>query len=308
MKKILYKFPIFLITLIFIISIFTIIPGDSEAASGPISIICIGLDQPTQTADVSPGSYGSVEFSGTVSLELNSATTAIVTLFVQDTWGTAEVKPEALQFSSNDRGTKVFRVSVRVPLGTSASEVGYILVNAYGTLYPSNRKLPDAPSGGVPGRIDIEPYYEFGVNCADKYKNVRAGDEVEFKINIENQGNYVDNYTIRIDNQDELINKGLTVYLDKEYLEIPEKNASSVKLKLRSSEIVNSFNLNDIQLNVSSNLFSEENGKPLFEPEILRVCVRPGWALSLTEFSATVILMILIFVLIVGAIYKKKLI
>jgi hypothetical protein len=163
-----YWLVVMWITLIFLLIIFYQIPEGASAAPH-YCISTIGLDQPTQTADVSPGSLGTVEFSGTVSVSMNGATTAIVTIIAEDTWGTAKVEPPALQFSNTDSGSKVFRVSVKVPTHTSTSDHGQVRIFGRMVKYPSGEIGTVQPRDGVVGRIDIEPYYDFETYYPSKY-------------------------------------------------------------------------------------------------------------------------------------------
>jgi hypothetical protein len=247
---------------------------NAEAPSGPSQIATLGLDQPTQTADVSPGSLGTVEFSGTVSCELNSATTAIVSLTATDTWGTAEVEPPALQFSNTDSGDKVFRVSVQAPLGTSSSESGQVVISGKVIYYPSQLIGTVQPRDGVVGRIDIEPYYDFETYYPSKYQLGWYGSHFVYTGYIENRGNSIDTYSINIDNKKELENKGFVLSLKENEINISERMVKPFKIIVNPPIEYSFDNIIQMKVSVHSKRFFEDTGIELKNTDILRIDLR----------------------------------
>jgi hypothetical protein len=285
-----------------------VINSDSSKGAYVPTISTLGLDQPTQTADVSPGSLGTVEFSGTVSCELNSATTAIVTLTAEDTWGTAVVTPEAIQFSSSDRSDKVFRVSVQAPLGISSSIVGQVIVKGSIVYYPSNLKGTVQPRDGIVGRIDIEPYYDFKLKCFDKYiESIPNYNEV-FNIHLLNLGNHIDTFHINIENDDELKKKGLDVHSIFKVLNIREKEERVVMVKIKTPNGFNVYGLHEINISAYSQLYLEESGEYLIDSTILRIRIPEHTFFQSYEFcvSSFIIYLVIGIVPIIWKIKRKK--
>jgi hypothetical protein len=248
------------------------VPEETEAAT-VLPIATIGLDQPTQTADVSPGSLGTVEFSGTVSCELNSATTAIVSLMAQDTWGSATVVPSALQFSNTDGGDKVFRVSVKAPLYTSRNTVGQVVITGRVVMYPSSLYGTVQPRDGIVGRIDIEPFYKFQLNAPSKYQEVGPGQQLVYNVHIANQGNIRDTFQIEIENEDKLTEQGFVISLSQRVIDVEELEEKVVKLTVNTPIEWNIWKnkVTGVKVNVFSMLYFEETGTPLNQIEVFKV-------------------------------------
>jgi hypothetical protein len=246
-----------------------------EGAVAPtvLPIATIGLDQPTQTADVSPGSLGTVEFSGTVSCELNSATTAIVSLMAQDTWGSATVVPSALQFSSNDRSDKVFRVSVKAPLYTSRNTVGQVVITGRVVMYPSSLYGTVQPRDGIVGRIDIQPFYKFQLSAPSKYQEVGPGQQLVYNLHIANQGNIRDTFQLEIENEDKLIKDEFVISISQRVVDVEELEERVIKITVNTPIKWNIWknDVTGVKVSVFSVLYFEESGTPLSQIEVLNV-------------------------------------
>jgi hypothetical protein len=248
------------------------VPEESEAAT-VLPIATIGLDQPTQTADVSPGSLGTVEFSGTVSCELNSATTAIVSLIAQDTWGSATVVPSAVQFSSNDRSDKVFRVSVKAPLYTSRNTVGQVVITGKVVMYPSSLYGTVQPRDGVVGRIDIQPFYKFQLSAPSKYQEVGPGQQLVYNLHIANQGNIRDTFQLEIENEDKLIKDEFVISISQRVVDVEELEERVIKITVNTPIKWNLWknDVDGVKVSVFSVLYFEESGTPMNQIEVLNV-------------------------------------
>jgi hypothetical protein len=144
-------------------NILLIIPTEVRSAT-ILPTATIRLNEPSQTAAVGPDDDGLVEFTGTVSVEFNSATTVVVSLNAKDTWNSATVVPSALQFSVEDSGDKIFRVSVQAPLGTDSNVAGKLTVLGKWVMYPTSMTGSCDPANGVEGSIYIEKYHQASYN------------------------------------------------------------------------------------------------------------------------------------------------
>ncbi len=248
------------------------IPEESEAAT-VLPIATIALDQPTQVADVSPGALGTVEFSGTVSCEMNSATSAIVSLTATDTWGTATVTPSAIQFTNTDSSDKVFRVSVKAPLYTSRNTVGQVIVSGKVVMYPTTLVGTVSPREGVIGRIDIEPYFKFQLRAIKKYQEIGPGQTVAYNLHIINQGNIRDTFQISIDNEDKLTEQGFVVTISERQVDIEELEEKKITISINTPIEWNVWKnkVSGIKVSVFSQLYFEETGTPLSQIEIFKV-------------------------------------
>ncbi len=269
----LIKLGIMIGILLMVVIIPTIqLPDEAEAAT-VLPIATIALDSPTQAADVSPGSLGTVEFSGTVTCELNSATSAIVSLSATDTWNSATVSPSALQFSSNDRGAKSFFVSVKAPLFTSRNQVGKVTVTGRVVMYPSTLVGTVQPREGVPGRIDIEPFYKFHISSPKKYQEVGPGQTLAFTLNIKNEGNSKDTFRITVENEDKLTDQGFIVQLSERQLDIEEQEEQKITIQVNTPIEWNLWKnkVTGIKVSVQSMLHMDEFGTPLLLDDTFKV-------------------------------------
>jgi hypothetical protein len=247
-----------------LLALFLIIPGNSNAFT-VLPIATISLDQSSQTADVSPGSLGLVEFTGTVTCECMTGTTAIVSLSASDTWGSATITPSAIQFSANDKGPKNFSVAVKAPLGTSSNTVGQVVVTGRVVMYPSSLYGTVQPRDGVVGRIDIAPYYKFSTYTNNPEIQCQQGAQTECCFYIDNLGNAEDTFQISTTNDDQLFNSGLQVTVDTPEVMINEQETEDIFVSIITSESAGIYSEYNLQLEVASFGYEQETGAPLKE-------------------------------------------
>jgi hypothetical protein len=184
------------------------------------------------------------------------------------------VNPSNLKFSSSDGGDKVFRVSVRAPIGESFKSIGFVVIQGVAIKYPSVILEPVIPRDGVIGRIDIQPYYDFQVVSTSKYAEVYPGKDTTFQLFIENLENIHDEYSIMIEDERYLSLKGLECSLSTSVVNIPEDLSKAINLTV---EVQNDFfnkHTFDIVLNISSLKYFEERGVPLYILKVYRIKVQ----------------------------------
>lgn len=161
----------------------------------------IELDHPVQTAHVGPGENGTVNFTGTVTAEAtgpgDNVQSIQITLDAASQWPTT-ISPTSLTIQASQQGVPVpFEVTVRVPNFTSAAISGEVIVSG------SVRTLPGAPiTYSIPearGIINIAPYAMLSVQCNDPSQEARPGDTVVFHLDLQNNGNYYDNVSMELE-------------------------------------------------------------------------------------------------------------
>lgn len=228
-----------------------------------LPIVTLGLDQSYQEADVSPNGTGWVEFTGTVSCELNDATRAVVELQSTDTWDSSTITPSALQFSRDSPEDKTFRVSVTAPLGTSRNVVGQVTVTGSVIMYPGGIYGTVQPSEGVTGRIDILPYYGFSLHCNESSIDAEPGSEAVYELIIQNKGNIRDTFSISIINPNDLINEGFEISLSSAISEIEENMKQKIIIEVKVPQSGTFVNREfEIEVEVISELGSMEDVLP----------------------------------------------
>jgi hypothetical protein len=216
---------LFFSSLIMVLQIST--PIYAQAQDPTVSIT---LEQPHQTADVSPDGDGKVEFDGYVSVYFDFSTTVIVSLTVTDTWKSAQVTPSTIQFSERDYIDKLFRVQVQVPKGSSSNTVGEVVVKGKWTIYPEDKSGDCYPINGVKGKIDVNQYYDFNYNVKNLFTETDIGERAAFTLDIQNTGNYNETFTFSIDNLEELEGKDFNVKLSTDRIMIPMNDERTITI------------------------------------------------------------------------------
>jgi hypothetical protein len=294
------------IFLIFLFSnIFLIIPTGVRSAT-ILPIATISLNEPSQTAAVGPDDDGLVEFSGTVSVEFNSATTVIVSLNAKDTWNSATVVPSALQFSVEDSGAKTFRVSVQAPLGTDSNVVGKLTVLGKWVMYPTSMTGECDPANGVEGTIYIEKYHQASYNVDDLQKTTDAGSSVQFRVFIQNTGNYDETYSFDIVNFDELNDKGIKVKFSANTIQVPRWGNLSFSVLVDTANGQRWEGVHNIQISISPEKVVKNGGQPyLIELKVV-IDYKSGVEYFIDISPYIVILIIIVIVLVIIARWHKK--
>lgn len=272
--------------LFFIISI----PQPVSGIQG-LPTVKIALTEPSKTAHVGPGDTGKVVFSGMVRVTLNQATRVVVSLDADDTWDSAVVSPESLLFSAN--GEQPFTVNVTAPPRESFSTIGSVTVTGQWVMYPGGLTGPAKPPDGVDGRINIAQFYDFELISPKTLIETSPGEQVEFKLVVQNNGNGMDVFSIDVQNLNELNNKGFQVTLSQvnmEVLENPAEDIITIVVNVPSS--ASSLGNNDIKIEVSSVNGASENVPTQTFTFVVRV---PNESIvATTEFSFIIVIIVLI--------------
>ncbi len=232
----------------------------STSSASALPTVAISLTEVSQTAHVGPGDTGEVSFNGMVSVTLNPMTRVVVSLAAEDTWGSSVVSPETLLFTED--GTQGFVVNVTVPLGTSFTNSGMVTVTARWTMYPGTIGGSAEPVDGAQGRIEIAQYFQFSLNSKLLYLETAPGNEVEFELDITNEGNFFDTFSIEITNDYKLNLYGFQTALSSSNVEIPEKENETIKILLRTPTSESSLGEYEIQVKVWSDKGLDEEIQP----------------------------------------------
>ena len=195
--------------------------------------VSLAFIEPSQCADVGPNDTGEVKFNGVVSVSINMATRVIVNLSAEDTWNSAIVTPDSIVFTSST--DKSFIVTVSAPLGTSFNELGMVIVTGTWTSYPGEYTGSANPVNGAISRIDINQFFKFSLESDVISKEVTPGSELQFELIINNEGNYIETFTLEIINQEELSTKGIDVGLTQANIEILENGNETIIISLQTN-------------------------------------------------------------------------
>jgi uncharacterized protein (UPF0333 family) len=232
-----------------------------------------------------------VRFNGTVSVECSPATRVVVSLDASDTWGSAEVNPSTLTFSSS--GDQPFSVTASARERESTTTVGTVTVTGRWIMYPGSIGGSAQPTDGVHGRINIAQFYEFSLKCKKVFIETSPGEQVEFRLIVQNNGNGVDVFSVDVQNLNELNSKDFQVTLSRVNIEIMENPAEElVTISVNVPSGASSLGENGIIIEVSSVNGASENVPAQTFTFVVRV---PNESIvATTEFSFIIVIIVLI--------------
>jgi hypothetical protein len=184
----------------------------------------VALIETSNTADVGPDDTGESQFNGVVSVAMDQAKRVIVNLSAEDTWNSAIISPNTLEFSSN--GDKQFVVKVYAALGSNFTEPGLLTVYGNWTGSPGNFSGKANPEQGAVGRIDINQFHNFSLSSPKTNFESTQGSQIVCTLVIYNLGNFMDTFSLDIKNYEELSKKNIEVVLTQSNIEILQKPAN----------------------------------------------------------------------------------
>jgi hypothetical protein len=210
----------------------------------------IALTEQSKVAHVGPGDNGTVTFTGVVSVTMNQLTRVVVSLTSEDTWDSSVVSPSSIMFTSN--GDKPFGVSVTAPPGTSFSNTGTVTVLGRWSMYPGGLSGPANPQQGAVGRIDIAQYFKFSIDSEQSYQEAKPGADLRFDLNVNNEGNWMDTFSIELTNDNDLLKIGINCKLIQSNIELLEKANETICINIETPAGKDKFGTYRINVKVQS--------------------------------------------------------
>jgi hypothetical protein len=275
---------------------------DKSDANPIIPTVVLALTESNKTAHVAPGDTGVVTFSGIVTVTCNPLTRVVVSLAAEDTWGSAEVDPSSILFSSS--GEQPFGVSVRARERESTKNTGIVTVIGRWTMYPGSLTGPAQPQEGVQGRINIAQFFKFTTKSPKAFIETKPGENVDFQLIICNTGNGMDEFSVTVLNSDDLSNQGFKISLSESQISIPENPAEgTINISVDISSSVSVIGYHKLEVEVKS-LNSDESGDgPVVQNFVIKI---PEENIATTiEFSVIIIIIILVVALVLLQYFKK---
>ena len=231
-KRVFKLFICLVISLSLFLPILNIIPGsDAELGSqlpGPPQVY-IELLEFNKTANVGPGDDGVVTFDGLVHVTKPSATSLIVTLSATADLVAVSVSPVTLPFEGNEE-EKPFSVSARANSGESAETVATVVVTGTWQLNPGSITGTAQPPEGVTARVSIAQFYEFSLSSNMLKAETKGSDSVEFELTIQNEGNGLDTFRIKVENEFDLDDQGFQVSVSESEVDIYERQSAKITI------------------------------------------------------------------------------
>jgi hypothetical protein len=212
------------------------------------------------------------------------------------------LEPSSIVFTRNDE--KYFTVQVRAPNGESLTNTGTVTVTGRWEIEPQGTKGPADPLQGVVGRINIEQFYKFSISSSKTSKVCKPGDSVIFKLDIRNEGNFFDAFSIELINEEELNDKHTIAILTRSNIEILSNSTKTVGIEVNLGDCVRSLGKHEIKMRVSS-----ENGlREGVEPQefTFEVDVPQNNIIYTSDFSNAVIIIILIIIVVLFIFWRIR--
>jgi hypothetical protein len=302
MKKNSVLIKLYLIVILSSLLLSIILPTTSAMSidqNPGLPTVTVSLIDTVKTAHVGPGSDGTVEFNGTVTVSMNPATSVVVSLSAEDTWGSAEVSPSEMLFSKS--GEQSFTVKVDARPRESTQTTGTVTVTGRWRLYPGTLGGSAEPPEGATGRINIAQFYKFTLKSPKAFIETSLDSEVEFTLIIQNRGNGIDVFSIGINNMDKMDEKDITVSLSQVTAQILENPTEhSIELRVTIPKDSKCIGYHTIKAGVTS----EGGGIQ----QMLRFVIRipDEEVLYTTEFSTLIIIIILVIILCIAFFWHRR--
>lgn len=244
--------------LIFFLVIITIqtLSNNVTAIGEPEVSLEFGEGGNVQEASVEPGNHNPAIFQCRVSVQ-DTIGVGVQGVYIELEssseygWGSS-VAPYL--FYLYPGGSADFNVSVMAPFGTSSSIEDTVIITGYAEYSSGGSKSKITP---IYGTIKIKPYHTIKLQPIIDYIKTSPGSEANFVLSIENNGNAVNRVTIKLEENDELEEKGYESELSDSTIVIPEKANKTIEITVIIPEHL--MQLNKYKgYNIGISVFSEE--------------------------------------------------
>ncbi|MEE9151310.1 MAG: choice-of-anchor T family protein [Thermoplasmata archaeon] len=225
--------------------------------ANPLTTVTLSLQAEPPTVDVSPGSSGIVKMDGEVTCTKYGPDSVKVHLTAESELGGASAEPVTFVFEgiSGSEETQPFKVSTRVPMGTTSSLTPILTVQGYFDQGGLRTAIPQ-----VSQIIIILQYYNIEYFIEDREVSVKSEENVKIKFIVVNVGNGEDIFQIDFKNREDLQNKGFKLPAPLE-VQMEEDANRSISLEISAPEGNSGTHVADISILSRGSLgsdFSEE--------------------------------------------------
>ena len=223
-----------MLILFILLNVLSFLPLSAEA--GHVLVTIDSFDEVTKPAQVRPGFNIPVKFFGNLSVKrFPVGKVQQIDIFLKvdnpgDGW-TATVFPPALIMTQGQL-CKQFIVTVMPPVQE------YHLTRKVINIFGSWRAVPSAGETAISyGEVQsaqveviVEQFYRINVYEEPPVRYVWPSETAEYELVIQNMGNGLDQFEVRILNEDGLISQGFSVEVDPTRIDIEARNESKVKI------------------------------------------------------------------------------
>jgi hypothetical protein len=254
--------------------------------------------------DVSPGSLANGTVKGIVSCtNIDTSTPVVVDLTVDNPIGNTSLNKAQIIFQGSHNEEEI-EIYVQLPTLTSAYEIHKFTVSGYWEQGTTNGTV-------IPGEFLVIPlpFYRFTLACNDSSLEVTQGESACFNFNINNTGNFVDDYQVNVTNIEDLESFNMEIPLIPRFtIEVGDKRTLMLIVHTSSDTPVGDY---PIHVNVTS-VGSESEGEGLiFQEYTLTVSVNEeskendGWGEE-NLIVPLILLIVVILIIIMVVILRKR--
>lgn len=271
----------------------------ANVEASPITTVTLALPEEQPTVDVSPGSSGIVEMDGEITCEKYGPDDVKVFLQGSSDYGPAPVEPSSYIFSgvSGSVESQPFKVSTRVPIGTSSSETPTLTVSGY--FDQGGLRYSIQPVSQI---IVILPYYKVRYYIEDREVSVQSGEGEKIEFKIINYGNCEDFFQIDFENRDELMSKGFKMTEPFE-VHMEEDSNKSISVQVTAPDGISGTHMADISIQSQGSLESDSPEKVILH---IRLIVSNSIGGHIGSFITSPLGIVVIAAVIVAAVYYYK--
>lgn len=228
-----------------------LVPQGAEGVGEPFVMLEFDEGEAQQTAEVTPGENAVVIFPGTVTAHMAAGSQVqniIINLYgsVDQGW---PVTMDPVTIEMDEGGNESFTATVVVPADACCDNPGILQVRASAKSDPGAIYYNIEP---INGTILITQYYGFSLESNKSLKDAYTGDEVEFNLNVINDGNGCDMFSASIVNRKEIENLGMASYLSMDKFEIDGKSSETMILLITIPENNYCIGTHSIEVEVRS--------------------------------------------------------
>ena len=244
---------IFLILMVIFSSSFVVlVPETAEGLGEPFVMLEFDEGEAQQMAEVAPGKDAVVIFPGTVTAHM--AAGSQVQNIVVNLYGSVEqgwpVTMDPVTIEMDHGGNESFTATVVVPADACCDRPAILQFRASAKSNPGAAVYYNIEP--INGTILITQYYGFSLETKKSLKDAYIEDDVEFDLNVINDGNGRDMFSVRLVNQKEIENLGMTLSLNMDKFEIDGKSSETITLLITIPENNDCIGTHSMEVEVRS--------------------------------------------------------
>jgi hypothetical protein len=265
-------------------------------AQNPVPALSLTIAPSERHAIISPSQPGTASFTGNYTVDKLSIERAIINFQAVVTTGwPVSISPQTIQVSGNTGRTGTIYITVVVPPGELATNIGQLTVTGRATA--GGLQSPPAQASAI---IIPEPYFRVVIAADTPFLETAYSTQAVISLKIYNEGNVRDTIRIEIQNIDELSEAQWVIVLTRQsFLVGPPPEFVSLQITVglpKQWQFWPDNKVQTIQI-VGSSLEAAQNNKEY--KEVIPVFIRtvglstPGFDVPLLMLGAVLVAMLM---------------